>query len=123
MAILKITKADGSVVNLPDPSKLDFGIQDVDASTSGRNQSGDMFRDRVAVKRKVSCSWQNIKQDKAQQILNAITDQFFTLTCFDPLKGSTQSFTVYVGDRTLGAYTCHTGTWLWSSLSANFIER
>lgn len=47
MAILTITKADGTIVPLPDPSEMSWSIQDVDADGSGRNQSGELFRDRV----------------------------------------------------------------------------
>ena len=56
MAILTITKADGTIVPLPDPSEYSWGLQDVDADGTGRNQSGDLFRDRVASKRKLTLS-------------------------------------------------------------------
>ena len=57
MAILTITKADGTSVPLPDPAQLSWSIQDIDADGTGRNQNGDLFRDRVAVKRKLTLSW------------------------------------------------------------------
>ena len=123
MALITITKANGTVVNLPDPSEFQFDLQDIDGSTAGRNQSGLMFRDRVAVKIKVECVWNNIRNTDASTILNAITDQFFTVTCPDPRTGSTVSFTAYCGDRTLPAYNLRTNKWIWENLSVNFIER
>ena len=123
MALISITKANGTTVNLPDPSGFQFDVQDIDGSTAGRNQSGLMFRDRVAVKIKVECQWQNIPQSTAQTILTAITDQFFTVTCPDPRTGSTVSFTAYCGDRTVPAYNLRTGKWIFSELNVNFIER
>ena len=123
MALITITKANGTSVQLPDPSSYQFDVQDVDGSTAGRNQSGLMFRDRVAVKIKIECQWQNLKQTQAQTILNAITDQFFTVSCPDPRTGSNVSFTAYCGDRSVPAYNLRTGNWIWSDLSVNFIER
>jgi hypothetical protein len=123
MALITITKANGTSVALPDPSEFQFDVQDIDGSTAGRNQSGYMFRDRVAVKIKVECAWNNIKNAAAQTILNAITDQFFTVTCPDPRTGSNVSFTAYCGDRTLPAYNLRTGKWVWQNLAVNFIER
>lgn len=123
MALITITKANGTSVALPDPSGFQFDVQDVDGSTAGRNQSGYMFRDRVAVKIKVECSWQNLRQTQAATILNAITDQFFTVTCPDPRTGSNVSFTAYCGDRTVPAYNLRSGKWIWSELNVNFIER
>lgn len=124
MAIITITKANGTTVELPTPSAFQFDIMDVDGSTAGRNQSGLMFRDRVATKVKVECQWQNIRDDKANTILNAITDQFFTVTCPDPrTSGGTITFTAYCGDRTIPAYNLRTGNRIWSELSVNFIQR
>lgn len=123
MAILKVRKENGTLVELPDPYDMETGVQDVDGHTAGRNQSGLMFRDRVAVKMKFSCKWHNIDEDKVSTILNAITDQFFTLIVFDPLSKQNKEYTVYVGDRTMGAYWFHNGKWLFSNLNANFIER
>lgn len=123
MAIITITKANGTVVQLPDPSEFQFNVYDIDGYTAGRNQAGLMFRDRVAVKVKAECKWHNIDNTKAQTILNAITDQFFQVTCPDPRTGEYVTFTAYVGDRTTPAYWFVDGKWIWSELSANFIER
>ena len=121
--MITITKANGTSVTLPTPSSYQFNVQDIDGSTAGRNQAGYMFRDRVAVKIKVECQWQNLRQAQAATILNAITDQFFTVTCPDPRTGSTVSFIGYCGDRTVPAYNLQTGNWIWSELNVNFIER
>lgn len=52
MAIITVKKNDGTVVALPDPNSFSWSLQDIDADSTGRNQNGDTFRDRVAVKRK-----------------------------------------------------------------------
>ena len=53
MAILKI-----NMIDIADPQKLTWDIYDLDSEDgAGRNQEGLMFRDRVAVKRKINCTW------------------------------------------------------------------
>ena len=111
MAILTITKADGTKVALPDPKSYSWGLQDIDADGTGRNQSGDLFRDRVATKRKLTLEWP------------PVTDTFFTVAYPDALTGATREMTAYVGDRTTPMYSLIDGKWLWESLSMNFIER
>lgn len=123
MAILTVTKAGGSVVTLPDPQEMSVGVYDVDADGSGRNQSGAMFRDRVAVKQKVECKFPPLSWAEVSTILNAIEDQFFTLTYPDPKQGSNRSMTCYAGDRTAPVLRAVSGDYLWGNLAVNFIER
>lgn len=124
-SILKVTKADGTSVWLPDPKRggLSISIQDLDASTTGRNQKGELFRDRVAVKRKISYSAPPLSKAEMSSLLQAITDQFFTLQYPDPQTGSTKSITVYCGDRTAPMYSCINGVYKWEGLTVDFIER
>lgn len=52
MAILQINKID-----IADPQTLTWDIYDLDSEDgAGRNQQGEIFRDRVAVKRKLNCT-------------------------------------------------------------------
>jgi len=46
MAILQINKID-----IADPMTLTWDIYDLDSEEAGRNQLGEMFRDRITVKR------------------------------------------------------------------------
>ncbi len=114
-------------IAIPDPAKLTWGVQDLDDSEgSGRNANGLMFRDRVAVKRKLTINWGPMETSDLHDILVAIQDEFFELTfAIDPLQGGSLTKTMYVGDRSapLLQKDIRTGRWLWQSLSANFIER
>lgn len=110
---------------LPDPAKggLTVDISDVDASSSGRNQFGDMIRDRVATKTKVSCSFPPLPPAEMSILLNAIQAEEFYLEYPDPFTGTRKTILVYVGDRSAPLYwALEDGTWLWESLSVNFIE-
>lgn len=106
-----------------DPSTYQVTISDIDAD-SNRNANGELLRDRIAVKRKLSLEFGPLTQDEISTLLNAITDIFFDVTFFDPAEGSVTK-TMYVGDRTAPAY-CYdstSGEMKWKSLKMDFIEQ
>lgn len=123
MALLEFTKASGTVVRPRDPKAITFGIQDLDSSEAGRNQLGELMRDRQAVKRKLTCSWSALTDTQLNELLNAVTDQFFQLAFYDPMQRKRVTMTAYVGDRTMPLYSCIDGVYVWQSLTMNFIER
>lgn len=124
MEVLKVTKKSGSVVSLPAPDELKWNISDLDADGTGRNQNGDMFRDRVAVKRKLECSWRPLGSDEMATLLQAVDEVFFDLTYPDAMTGTDRTMTCYVGDRSSPIMRPETdGKWLWGGLSMNFVER
>ena len=124
MATVLEVKKDGKWAPLPNPKSMEYALQDLDSEDgAGRNQKGLMFRDRVAVKRKLTCQWAPLNAEDMSDLLTAMKDTFFEIRFPDALTGERDSMTVYVGDRTAPMYTMHHGVWLWSGLSANFIER
>lgn len=124
MDVLKVKKKNGSAAVLPTPSELKWSLSDLDADGSGRNQNGDMFRDRVAVKRKLECSWPSLLANEMSELLNAVSDIFFELTYPDAMTGGNRTMTCYVGDRSSPIMRPETdGTWRWGGLSMNFVER
>jgi len=82
-----------------------------------------MFRDRVAIKRKLTCKWGPLTSSQLSTILQAVSAQFITLTFPDGYYGENKSMTCYVGDRSAPAYRIVDGDWLWTELSMNFIEQ
>ena len=124
MDVLNFKKKRGSTAVLPTPSELKWSISDLDADGSGRNQNGDMFRDRVAVKRKLECTWPPLLANEMSELLNAVSDIFFELTYPDAMTGSNRTMTCYMGDRSSPIMRPETdGKWLWGGLSMNFVER
>ncbi len=121
MAILQINK-----MNIADPQTLTWDIYDLDSEDgAGRNQLGEMFRDRVAVKRKLNCTWGPLEPYKMSVLLKAMQDVFFTLRYPDAIDGTYREGTFYVGDRSVPLYVWNQekGMYLWEGLKANFIER
>ncbi len=119
MALLKVGQTD-----LPAPVSLTVGIQDIDSEEgTGRNQSGEMFRDRVTVKRTVECQWGVCTKEEMSLILNAISAVSFSLTYPDPQEGALKTVTVYVGDRSVPMLVVlGDSEWMWAGLNVKFVE-
>lgn len=119
MALLRINTTD-----LPTPTALQPGIFDLDSEDgSGRNQSGVMFRDRLAVKRKVHCEWGPLTKQEMKTLLTAMSGVSFSLTYPDPQLGALNTITAYVGDRTTPMLIpLGSNDWMWGGLSVDFIE-
>lgn len=121
MAILQINERD-----IADPKTLTWDIYDLDSEDgAGRNQEGEMFRDRVAVKRKINCTWPPMDDIEMAELLQAMDDVFFTLRYPDAHDGGYREGEFYVGDRSTPVYMWNDEKhkYLWEGLSANFIER
>lgn len=118
----KIIKVNG--VFIQDPSSLEFQLYDLDSEEgSGRNQKGEMLRDRVAIKRKLVCKFPPMYEDQIAELLQAVSDVFMEVEFPDPSKGTRTTMTCYVGDRTMPAYTVRNGKVLYENVNFNFIER
>ena len=121
MAILQINKID-----IADPQTLTWDIYDLDSEDgAGRNQEGLMFRDRVAVKRKLNCAWPPMEPSAMAVLLQARDAVFFTIRYPDAHDGAYREGEFYVGDRSTPMYVWNNekGKYLWEGLTANFIER
>ena len=118
MALLKI----GDTA-LPTPTVLQPTVTDLDSDGTGRNQAGTMFRDRIAVKRKVHCEWGVLSRSEMSDLLQAMSDASFSLTYPDPQTGALETITAYVGDRSPAVcQVISDNDWLWNGLAIDFVE-
>ena len=114
-------KINGLTIVSPKSFKVD--INDLDGE-SGRNAKGDLIRDRLAVKRKLECEWGPLHNDEISPILKAVQAAFFSVEYPDPMTGTNQTKTFYVGDRSAPAYYKEAnGKVLWQGLTMNLIEK
>lgn len=113
-------KINGVVIATPKVFKVD--ISDIDGETS-RNAKGDMIRDRVATKRKLSCEWPLLTMGEISQLLNSVKNVFFSVEYPDPMEGIRITKTFYVGDRSTPMLYMKNGVAMWEGLTMNFIER
>ena len=121
MSILQINH-----LAIADPMTLTWDIYDLDSEDgAGRNQEGLMFRDRVAIKRKLNCTWPPMDNAEISTLLKAMDNVFFTLTYPDAHDGAYREGEFYVGDRAtpMDVWNNEKQKFLWEGLSANFIER
>lgn len=111
-------------VNVTQPAEVTYNRYDLDSEESFRSLSGEMQRDRVAVKVKLECRWNALTVQQMSQLLSAMEDVFFPIQYFDPLKGDYVVKTFYVGDRSAPVYSMVAGGGIiFKSFSANFIEK
>ena len=106
--------------NIIAPSSFQVDISDIDGE-SNRNAEGKMIRDRIAVKRKINAEWKMLDAGNMSSLLNAVANEFFTVTYPDPMTGGTATKTFYVGDRNAPMYNFKMG--YWESLKMNFVEQ
>lgn len=91
-------KINGTTV--PSPIKMDWSLQDLSSDSSGRDLNGLMYKDKVAQKRKLACTWPPMRWAEASALLRAVSaDVFFTCTYPDLMSGTDETRTFYVGDR------------------------
>lgn len=114
-------RINGVAIASPKDFKVD--ISDLDGE-SGRNARGELIRDRVAVKRKLECEWGPLTNSEISVLLQSVQSAFFRVEYPDPMTGTNQTKTFYVGDRSAPAYfKDDSGKWLWKGLSMNLIEK
>lgn len=111
-------------VSVSDPSEMTWTLTDISSDSSGRNAQGDMLKDRIAQKVKLSCKWAYLSQANAAGLLGAVNANiFFSVTYPDPLQGATVTRTFYVGDRTAPLFAVQNGVPGWQNIAFDFIQK
>ena len=110
--------------DVPQPAEVTYQRYDLDSEESFRSLSGEMQRDRVAVKVKLDCRWNALTTSQMSKLLSEMQDVFFPITYWDPLENNHVTKTFYVGDRSAPVYSMVAGGGIiFKSFSANFIEK
>jgi hypothetical protein len=115
MALIQV---DG--VDLLTPAKMQVTLSDLDGETN-RNAKGELVRDRIAVKRKLSLTYPPLTTAQISSVLSKVQNVYFQCTFLDPLLGANYTGTFYVGDRQSPLYSTTLG--LWDSMTMDFIEK
>lgn len=105
------------------PSTFDFSINDISTADSGRTQNGQMHKTRVARKRKIALSWNNVTPDEAHSILAAFRDVYFRVNYFDPDSNQTETREFYAGDMSAPIKQWSVNNKIYSQVSFDIIER
>lgn len=119
MAFLEI---DGN--DMPTPSGLEWGLQDISPSDSGRTQDGKMHKEIVAQKRTLKCTWNNPSPAEVSKILKAVNASvYLNIRYHDAMENKKMTKTFYVGDRSAPMKIWTTKNKRYSQLAFDFIER
>ena len=87
-------------VQVPTPSVMTWGLQDVSAEGAGRTQDALMHKNRIAQKRMLSMEWWAVNIATSANILVAFNPEYIDVTYPDPMDGARVTRNFYVGDRT-----------------------
>lgn len=126
---LMIGDTADTLAEMPSPSEMSVGLQDIDASTTTRMANGDAHRDRIVggdnAKRKLNLKFPPMLWADISVLLHAIRNQFFWVKYPDPYTGAMRTAEFYTGDRLSGIYTfeLRSDGLLWKENGFNLIER
>ena len=112
--------------SLPDPSSLSYSVYALDAGgKTGRGLDGGMNRDRVAVKEKISMTFNAMFRADFEKAILLIKNAFFYVNFYSPYYGEWRIAEMYVGDRSFDYYGMvkKDNNDLVKSVKFNFIER
>ena len=84
---------------MPNPSKYDITMSDLDSSESSRSESGILLRNRIRQGvLKIALAW-TVRGDKVATILKAIEPAEFSVRYFNPRTGEYGNAQMYASDR------------------------
>lgn len=107
---------------IPSPTRIQVIISDQDLN-SDTDANMELHRNRVAVKRKISCEWKSLTWDEIKTILTAIKDVFFNIRYPDPETGNFETKVFYVSDRTAPVLVTKGDSIIWEGLACDFVEK
>lgn len=111
----------GDYQKVPTPQTYGWGIEDLDSEegTGRNNANGEMFRDRVATKRKLSFTWPPLSIPETSRLLKALNPEFISVKYLDAEEGDYIIKKFYAGPKS--ANCGHRNHWL--GITANLIEK
>ena len=111
----------GDYQKVPTPQTYGWSIEDLDSEegTGRNNATGEMFRDRVATKRKLSFTWPPLSISETSRLLKSLEPEFISVKYLDAREGDYLTKTFYAGPQS--ANCGHRSRWL--GVTANLIEK
>lgn len=116
-----LIRVDG--VDMPNPSKLHWSLQDVSIGDSGRDDTGYMYKGRVTQKVKLELEWSAVTPDVASKILKAFNPEYVNVRYFDPMANAYKIIEAYIGDRSAPTKIWTVNNKIYETVAFDVIER
>lgn len=116
-----LIRVDG--VDMPNPSKLNWSLQDVSIGESGRDDTGYMYKGRITQKRKIELEWSAVTPSVASTILSAFNPEYVDVRYFDAKDNAWQIRNFYVGDRSAPVKIWTVKSKIYETIKLDIIER
>lgn len=120
MKILRIGSTSSNLVDMPSPTVMDVGIQDI--SKASRNANGRMIKERIATKDKIELSWAYLSAEDAKTILQAVKAESFWVGYMYPVTNAYTVKEFYAGDRKAPMLDYNNGVYRYKDVAFNCIE-
>lgn len=134
--MITFTNENGSKTLNVTPSAMTWSLMDISAADSGRLADGTMWKNRVAMKRKLEFEFNGWKFEWVSSLLKIVSGvddngdflnttwhgQLFYVTYPDMLTGRYETRRFYVGDRECPVYIWWDDNKVISKISFNCIE-
>ena len=108
---------------IPCPASLEYGLQDVSASESGRTEDTRMQKNRVGQKRTLSVQWSARGWKDTTFLMQKFNPQYIFVYYPDMLSGDYEVREYYTGDKKTPTKLWWVGKKLMESVSFDIIER
>lgn len=102
---------------------LQWQRADVDGDNAGRMLSGDMRRDRIAIKIRWDVTCRPLKASELATILRLVEPEYVTLRYTDPVTNSVKSDTFYSNNIPATFGFIRSGVEWWQGLTFPLIQR
>ena len=103
---MSLVTINGNAIT-PEPTTYEVQISDI--TEASRNANGSLIAELIATKMKIDLSFAYLTKAQYTAILGYFSSFFVTVVYHDPRTGSTTSATMYVGNRTTGAFKYDSG--------------
>jgi hypothetical protein len=120
MAMLRIGPSSGSLVDMPSPSSMEPGIQDI--SKAFRNTNGRMIKETITTKDKFELHWAFLSAEDTKKILQAVKAESFWVGYVSPVTNDYTVKEFYAGDRKAPILDCVNGVYRYKDVAFNIIE-
>lgn len=130
MGAIMVGASPYELYDVPSPTSIKFGYNDVSSSDAGRTNDANatMHKDVIARKRTIALAWKNLDGAATKAVLQAFGQEYFYVRYLEPEDDAYVIRKFYAGDKSVGVGTYYTsasfviGGVLYESVSFNVIE-